>query len=257
MERSRIDPSYDDSDGLAINETNAITRELFGGWIKEQIGDDPDLLERVMPDYPTSAKRMLQDNGSWLACLKKPNVELVRAGIEKVVADGIVTVDGTHHPADIICYATGFLHNDYLWPMHIVGRGGVVLREQWGIEPTAYLGITVPSFPNLFCLYGPGTNLAHGGSLIYQSECQVNYIMEALRLLLSGRHRTMEPRADVHEEYRSKYEDEIAQMVWAHWSVKHSHFKNPEGRIFTLSPWPIPTYWSWTKRVDPDDYVLS
>ncbi len=257
MERSRIDPSYDDSDGLAINETNAITRELFGGWIKEQIGDDPDLLERVMPDYPTSAKRMLQDNGSWLACLKKPNVELVRTGIDKVVADGIVTVDGTHHPADVICYATGFLHNDYLWPMHIVGRDGVVLRDQWGIEPTAYLGITVPNFPNLFCLYGPGTNLAHGGSLIYQSECQVNYIMEALRLLLAGRHRTMEPRAEVHDEYRGRYEDEIAQMVWAHWSVKHSHFKNPEGRIFTLSPWPIPTYWSWTKRVDPDDYVLS
>ena len=141
--------------------------------------------------------------------------------------------------------------------MHIVGRDGVVLRDQWGIEPTAYLGITVPNFPNLFCLYGPGTNLAHGGSLIYQSECQVNYIMEALRLLLAGRHRTMEPRADVHDEYRGRYEDEIAQMVWAHWSVKHSHFKNPEGRIFTLSPWPIPTYWTWTKRVDPDDYVLS
>jgi 4-hydroxyacetophenone monooxygenase len=140
--------------------------------------------------------------------------------------------------------------------MHIVGRGGVSLREQWGIEPTAYLGITVPNFPNLFCLYGPGTNLAHGGSLIYQSECQVNYVMEALRLLLTGSHRTMEPRADVHDEYRKRYEDEISQMVWAHWSVKHSHFKNPDGRIYTLSPWPIPTYWSWTKQVDPSDYVL-
>ena len=55
------------------------------------------------------------------------------------------------------------------------GKGGVTLREQWGDEPTAYLGITVPNFPNLFCLYGPGTNLAHGASLIFQSECQVNY----------------------------------------------------------------------------------
>jgi 4-hydroxyacetophenone monooxygenase len=257
MERSRVDPSYDDSDGRAINETNAMTRELFGGWIAEQIGDDPDLLARVMPDYPPSAKRMLQDNGSWLACLKKGNVDLVRTGIERVVTDGIITVDGTHHPADIICYATGFLHNDYLWPMHIVGRGGCSLREQWGIEPTAYLGITVPNFPNLFCLYGPGTNLAHGGSLIYQSECQVNYVMESLRLLLTGGHRAMEPRPEVHDAYRRRYEDEISQMVWAHWSVKHSHFKNPEGRIYTLSPWPIPTYWSWTKRVDPHDYALT
>jgi 4-hydroxyacetophenone monooxygenase len=257
LDRSRIDPDFDDSDGRAINETNAATAELFAELMRAQIGDDPDLIERVIPDYPATAKRMLQDNGSWLSCLKKENVELVRTGIERVVEDGIVTVDGVHHPADIICYATGFLHNDYLWPMHIVGRGGISLREQWGIEPTAYLGISIPNFPNLFCLYGPGTNLAHGGSLFFQSECQVHYVMESLRLLLTGGYRAMEPRLDVHDEYRGRYEDEISQMVWAHWSVKHSHFKNPEGRIFTLSPWPIPTYWAWTSTVDPDDYVLE
>jgi len=38
------------------------------------------------------------------------------------VADGVVTTDGAHHPADVICYATGFRHNDYLWPMTITGR---------------------------------------------------------------------------------------------------------------------------------------
>ncbi len=257
IERSRADPNYDDSDGLAISESNRQTREVFGRWILAQVGDDADLLARVMPDYPATAKRTLQDNGSWLGCLKKPNVELVRTEIERIVEDGVVTIDGAFHPADVICYATGFRHNDYLWPMTIVGRGGIRLRDQWGIEPTAYLGITVPNFPNLFCLYGPGTNLAHGGSLIFQSECQVNYIMESLRLLLTGRHRTMEPRADIHDEYRRRYEDEISQMVWAHWSVKHSHFKNPDGRIYTLSPWPIPTYWAWTKTVNPDDYEFA
>lgn len=257
IERSRRDPDFDDSDGLAISETSRQTREVFGRWIIDQVGDDPDLLARVMPDYPATAKRTLQDNGSWLACLKKSNVELVRTGIERIVENGVVTVDGAFYPADVICYATGFLHNDYLWPMTIVGRGGRRLRDQWGIEPTAYLGITVPNFPNLFCLYGPGTNLAHGGSLIFQSECQVNYIMKALRLLLEGRHRTMEPRQEVHDAYRRRYEDEISQMVWAHWSVKHSHYKNPEGRIYTLSPWPIPTYWAWTKDVDLDDYEVA
>jgi 4-hydroxyacetophenone monooxygenase len=257
IERSRIDPNFDDSDGLAISESNRVSREVFSKWIIEQVGDDADLLARVMPDYPATAKRTLQDNGSWLACLKKPNVELVRTGIDRIVAGGVITVDGKHHPADVICCATGFRHNDYLWPMQITGRGGRSLRDQWGDEPTAYLGITVPNFPNLFCLYGPGTNLAHGASLIFQSECQVTYVMDALRLLLSGSKHTMEPRQVVHDDYRDRYESEIAQMVWAHWSVKHSHFKNPEGRIFTLSPWPIPTYWGWTKRVNPDDYVFA
>jgi 4-hydroxyacetophenone monooxygenase len=181
----------------------------------------------------------------------------VRTGIERIVADGVITVDGTFRPADVICYATGFRHNDFLWPMHITGRNGAALREQWGDEPTAYLGITVKNFPNLFCLYGPGTNLAHGASLTFQSECQVDYVMNALRELLTSGSRTLEPRPEVQDEYAGRYQSEISQMVWAHESVKHSHFKNPNGKIFTISPWPIPTYWTWTKTFEPKDYVWS
>jgi hypothetical protein len=39
--------------------------------------------------------------------------------------------------------------------------------------------------------------------------------------------------------------------------VKHSHFKNPKGEIFTLSPWPIPTYWHWTRAIDPAHYEYT
>jgi 4-hydroxyacetophenone monooxygenase len=256
MDRSRIDPEYDDG-GLAVSATNRATRELFAEIMRAQLGGDAELEAKVIPEYPVTAKRMLQDNGSWLACLRRDNVELVRTGIERIVADGIVTVDGTFRRADVICYATGFRHNDFLWPMRITGRGGVVLRDQWGDEPTAYLGITVKNFPNLFCLYGPGTNLAHGASLIFQSECQVDYVMQAIRELLLSGHRSLEPRHEVHDEYRERYQSEIAQMVWAHESVKHSHFKNPQGKIFTISPWPIPTYWTWTKTFEPKDYVWA
>jgi 4-hydroxyacetophenone monooxygenase len=200
---------------------------------------------------------MLQDNGSWLACLRKPNVELVRTAIERIVPEGVVTADGELHRADVICYATGFRHNDFLWPMEIRGRGGRTLREQWGDEPTAHLGITVPGFPNLFCLYGPGTNLAHGASLIFQSECQVAYVLDAIHEVLASGHRAIEVRGEVHDDYAERYQAEISQMVWSHWSVRHSHFKNPDGRIFTLSPWPIPTYWRWTRGVDTTEYVFS
>ena len=254
VERNRIDPDYDDG-GLSVSEANRATRELFSALMLAQLGGDEELEAKVMPDYPPTAKRMLQDNGSWLACLRKENVELVRMGIERIVPDGVITVDGTFRPADIICYATGFRHNDFLWPMHIVGRDGRVLRDEWGIEPAAYLGITVKHFPNLFCLYGPGTNLAHGASLIYQSENQVDYVMQALHELLLSGHRSLEPRPEVQDDYMARYSSEISQMVWAHESVKHSHFKNPEGKIFTISPWPIPTYWTWTKTFDAKDYV--
>jgi 4-hydroxyacetophenone monooxygenase len=253
IERSRVDPNYDDG-GLAISESNRETRDLFEMLMVAQLGGDKELEAKVIPDYPATAKRMLQDDGSWLACLRKDNVELVRTPIERIVQDGVVTADGTFYPADVICYATGFRHNDFLWPMHITGREGVVLREQWGEEPIAYYGITIPNFPNFFCLYGPGTNLAHGGSLIFQSECQVNYVMGALRELLTSGHRTLEPKLEVHDAYAELYQGEIAQMVWAHKSVRHSHFKNAEGKVFTLSPWPIPTYWTYTKTFGPSDY---
>ena len=256
MDRNRIDPEWDDG-GRSISEGNAQTRELFAGYIASQLQDRPDLLEASIPHYPPSAKRMLQDNGSWLACLKKPNVELVRTGIERIVPEGIVTTDGVLREVDVICYATGFRHNDFLWPLHLVGKGGVTLREQWGDEPTAYLGITVPNFPNLFCLYGPGTNLAHGASLIFQSECQVNYALSAIHEVLATGHKAIEPKHDVHDAYAETYLDEIMQMVWSHPSVQHSHFKNPEGKVFTLSPWPIPVYWEWTRAVDPSDYELA
>ena len=257
IENSRIDPSYDDGSGLAVSPGNEMTRQMFTNWITSQVGDDAELLAKVIPDYPATGKRTLQDNGSWLECLTRDDVELVRTPIARIVADGVVTEDGTHHPADVICFATGFRHNDYLWPMTITGRDGRTLREQWGDEPSAYLGITVPGFPNFFCVYGPGTNLAHGGSLIFQSECQLNYAMDGIRQVLQGGHRSIEVDQPAADEYHTRYRSEIRQMVWSHPSVKYSHFKNANGEIFTLSPWPIPTYWTWTRRVNPDDYTFA
>ncbi|GIS89394.1 MAG: hypothetical protein CM1200mP18_21040 [Gammaproteobacteria bacterium] len=40
--------------------------------------------------------------------------------------------------------------------LNIQGRGGVDLKDTWdGDNPTAYLGMTVPGYPNFFCLLGP------------------------------------------------------------------------------------------------------
>ena len=124
-------------------------------WITSQVGDDPDLLANVVPDYPATGKRTLQDNGSWLRTLTRENVDLVRTGITRIEPDAVVTDDGARYDADFIVYATGFQANKMLWPMTIVGRGGEILSERWGERPSAYLGITVPGFPNFFCMYGP------------------------------------------------------------------------------------------------------
>ena len=252
----RIDPDWDDSDGLAVSQRNKSTRDFFLGFMAEQIGDDPDLLAKITPDYPATGKRTLQDNGSWLGCLKKDNVDLIRTGIERIEAGGIRTTDGVLHEADVICYATGFRHNDFLWPMEITGRNGQTLRAFWGDEPAAYLGITMPGFPNLFCMYGPGTNLASGGSLIFHSECQITYIMQCIDKLIADDLTSIEPTSDAYDTYVAEYRAEIGQMVWSHWAVKNTHYKNAKGDIHTLSPWPLHVYQSWTRSPDFEKFDL-
>jgi 4-hydroxyacetophenone monooxygenase len=224
--------------------------------MKEHLSDRPDLVEKVLPDYPAMGKRILQDDGSWFRCLKKPNVALVRTAIERIEPEGIRTVDGVLHPADAICYATGFRHNEFV-AFDLIGRGGASLHRQWGDEPTAYLGITVPRFPNLFLCYGPGTNLAHSAGLFFHSEFQTMHAMDAIHRVLASGARTIEVRPDVHDRYVEALTREISSLVWAHPSIRHSHYKNPDGKVYTLSPWAIDEYWEMARAVDPDDYVIE
>ena len=256
LDAMRIDPDWPHQD-RACSEINDIVREMFTQYMADQIGDDPELLAKVVPDYVCLGKRTLQDNGSWLTALTRDDVELVDDPIAEIRADRIVCESGTEHPVDIIVYATGFWANRYLWPMEIVGRGGVVLSEQWGDEPTAYMGITVPTFPNLFCLYGPGSNLAHGGSLIFHSECQIRYVMGCLTTLLTGGASAIECRQDVHDAYNERLQAELATMVWSHPTIRHSFFQNDSGKIHILSPWRLVDYWTWTREPDLDEFLLS
>jgi 4-hydroxyacetophenone monooxygenase len=256
LEAARVDPDYPDQQ-VAISEMNEFTRQMFTEWITSQVGDDRDLLAKVVPDYPATGKRTLQDNGSWLGALTRDNVELVRTGIDHIEPDAIVTEDGTRYECDVIVYATGFHATRLLFPMEIIGRDGENLRERWGERPAAYLGITVPDFPNLFCIYGPGTNLAHGGSLIFHSECQMRYISQCLEWLIDGGHRSLEPRQEKYDDWHARSQAEIKTLVWAQPSVKHSFFKNAYGEIHGLSPWRIVDYWTWTRYAERSDFVIT
>lgn len=255
LDAARVDPDYPDPQ-RAVSEISEITRLVFTEWITSQLGDDADLAAKVVPDYPATGKRTLQDNGSWLRTLTREDVDLVRTPIARIESDAVVTDDGTRHPADVIVYATGFHANKVMWPMSIVGRDGDDLCTRWGERPVAYLGITVPGYPNLFCMYGPGTNLASGGSLIFHSECQMRYITSCLEHLISSGHRSMEPRQDRCDDWVRRSQDEMSRMVWAQPSITHSFYKNSFGEVYTLSPWRLVDYWTWTRNVDAGDFVL-
>lgn len=257
LDAAQTDPDFADQDH-AVSDINAAAHIMFSQWITSQI-DGPgaaDLLAKVMPDYPACGKRTLQDNGSWLKTLQRTNVELVRAPIREITPDGVVTDDGTHRGADVIVYATGFRHTDVLWPLTVTGRDGADLREKWGSRPYAYLGITVPDFPNFFILYGPGTHLAHGGSLIFQSELQMRYVDQCLQRIAQDDLHSLEPRAEAADDWHRRTQHQIKKMVWSHPAVKHSYFKNADGEIHTVSPWRLNEYWSAVREPDWSRFVV-
>jgi 4-hydroxyacetophenone monooxygenase len=252
---ARVDPDWAPQQ-QSVSEANEFARIMFTDWITGQLEDRPDLIDKVLPDYPPTGKRTLQDNGSWLQTLKRPDVELVRAGVDRLEADAVVDSDGRRHPADVVIWATGFRVNDALFPLRVTGRDGTDLRGHWGNRPRAFLGMTVPGFPNFFCLYGPGTNLASGGSLIFHSECEVRYVLQCLGALAAGGLDAMEPRPDRYDDWYERCQDELRRTVWSSPYIEHSFYKNDEGEVHTLSPWRLVDFWSWTRTVDLDDFVL-
>ena len=249
-----VDPEWPHQE-RSINEMNEFVYQMFSDYIRGQVGDDEELLEKVLPDYPPMGRRTLQDNGSWLAALKRDNVDLQTQGIASVDARGVVAEDGNHFQADIIIYATGFKTDKFLWPMEVRGRGGLLLSDVWAREPSAYLGVTVPGFPNFYCMFGPGTNLAFGGSLIFNGECQVRYTMECIKLLLQSGDSALECLEETHADYQRRFRELHAKLIWEHPGV-HSYYQNADGKVTLLWPWKIIDMWRWTKQVDPGDYRL-
>lgn len=251
----QMDPEWPMPD-CSLNEANHKMRELIIDYVRKELEDDKELLAKVIPSYPPYGKRMLRDN-YWYRMLKRPNVELVTGRISHITKDAIVTEDGTSHPADVIILATGFQASKMLWPMEIKGRNGRTIRDIWGDDdPRAYLGITVPGFPNLFVTYGPNTNLAHGGSIIFHLECQVRYILQALREMVEQGYVTLEVRPDVHDGYNKLVDEKCRNMVWAHPGVT-SWYKNRHNRVTVTSPWRLLDYWRLTRHFVPEEYRAS
>ena len=166
-------------------------------------------------------------------------------------------MDGQRRDVDVVILATGFQVGKMATRLNMTGREGLKLEELWANDnPSAYLGITVAGFPNLFCMLGPNTGLGHGGSAIFQSECQARYIASSLVRLLNDGASSMEVKAGVQEDFVARVDAEHEQMVWTHPGVS-TYYRNSLGRVFSLMPWRLVDYWHMTRSIEPDDYQLT
>ncbi|HEX4434792.1 MAG TPA: NAD(P)/FAD-dependent oxidoreductase [Acidimicrobiales bacterium] len=251
---ARVDPEWDEHTE-AVSAGNDFVRSMLLDVLRSQVEDDA-LFEKMVPHFPPFAKRALRDDGRWAAALSRSDVDLVTTPIAGIAPDGVRTEDGVEHPADVLIYGTGFSASDFVAPMRVFGAGGVELSEEWGGDAQAYLGLTVPGFPNFFLLYGPNTNLVINGSILIMVECQVRYAVEAIGQLLRGGHRTMSCRRDVHERYGREMEEGNALMVWGVADVP-TWYRNARGRVTQNWPFDLHTYWDRTREPDLADYELG
>jgi 4-hydroxyacetophenone monooxygenase len=251
---ARVDPDWPTDSG-SVSALNDELRVMLTQYIELQFADAPELLAQVVPRYPPLAKRILLDNGIWAATLKRDHVHLVSNSIERITPTGIVTDDGREHEIDVIVYATGFEASRFLNPIKITGRSGVDLHEHWGDAAHAYLGITVAGFPNLFCLYGPNTNLVANGSIIFFSECVVRYIVAAVHLLLEQEKRALDLSREAYEADGERVEAGNARMAWGV-STVNSWYKNSRGRVTQNWPFTLLEFWERTRQPELAHYEL-
>ena len=238
--------------GRSLNRTNERHRQEMIDHMTRILEGRPDLLAECIPDYPPYGKRILLDNG-WYETLLKPHVDLVTDAIDQIEETGI-RAGGEFRPADVIVLATGFDVGPMAARLNITGRNGQDLASRWAPDnPTAYLGIAVPGFPNFFCMQGPNTGLGHGGSAIFQSEAQAHYIAQCLSLMSRENLATLEVRQDAHDSFVARTDAEHEKMIWTHPGMS-TYYRNSQGRVFSVMPWRLVDYWQMTRAVKAEDY---
>ena len=239
----------------ALAEQTAFTKAFvlaFRLHLRHQV-KDPTLRARLLPDYPVGCKRLLFSN-DWYPAISQPNVEVVTTDLGEVNPDGVRTADGALHAADVIVYGTGFRATEFLVPMTITGRDGRALHEEWADGAHAYLGMSVPGFPNFFMVYGPNTNLG-GSSILSMIECQTGYIGQAAQALADGTTTAVEVRPEVAERYDHEIQERLADSVWT--SGCASWYQTPSGRVTTNWPGQVREYRERTETFEPADFRVG
>jgi cation diffusion facilitator CzcD-associated flavoprotein CzcO len=221
-------------------KVDATREEFCRSYIARQFADRPDLREAVTPTYPYPGKRPVFASGFYPA-LKQPNVELVPHAVASVTSTGLIDAEGVERAFDVVVLATGFQPADYLARLRVVGRDGRSLQEHWADEPRAFLGITVPDFPNFFMLYGPGTN---GGEIVTMLESQAEYAVRAVKRMRRERVTAIEVKPRFEARW---YRWLQRRMQGTSWTMSRNYFTSPTGKVVTQWPSGNLTYRALTK----------
>jgi cation diffusion facilitator CzcD-associated flavoprotein CzcO len=208
------------------SERNARAEAKAHAYINEVFHDRPDLRTAVTPRYEFSGKRRILQS-TFYPTLLRDNVRLVPRAVSDIGPGVVIDESGTKHDADVLLIATGFRASEYLSTLDVHGRDGLRLREAWREGVYAFLGMTVPGFPNFYMLYGPNTN---GGPILFHHELQARYIVRELRTMTRTGVTAIEVRPRIVHAYNRWLQRRLSGTAWAH---ANNYMKDPQGRIVT------------------------
>ena len=238
-----IDPNFEDPHTLSLG--NKMTRDMCVAFATRKLGSRPDLLEKMIPDFPPMASRPIRVDSDYSVydALLRDNVSLVTDPIEKITPKGIVS-GGVEHEFDIITFATGFKANDYLWPMEVRGKGGVRIEEVWEKDgPRAYLGSMVAGFPNLFMCYGPNSNNFGGFTVVDLLELVAQFALRCVQGLIESGRRSVEVSEDGYWRFAAILDEMERKMVYM--DPRANNYYQHHGRSCVNGPLDIRRMWRW------------
>lgn len=248
------------ANGGHVNARSDAIREALTTYIKAQVGDREDLIEKLIPDYAPITRRPVVDN-NWYTALTRDNVELVTTPIEQITPHCIETEDGNAREVDMIVAAVGFQTTRYLAPTEYHGLGGVSLHEEWSeAGAQAYIGMTVPGFPNFFMLYGPNSQPVSGGvSLPSWFEIWALYAAQAIVAMIEGGFSQIEVRRDVFEAYNERLDETARTLILLRdkGSRERNYYLNEWGRLQVNAPWESEDYFAMCRSPKLEDFILS
>ncbi|PRC42383.1 cyclohexanone monooxygenase, partial [Mycobacterium sp. ITM-2017-0098] len=205
---------------------------------------------RLTPTHPFGCKRLVFAT-DYLQTLTKPHVEVVSSPARTLRSRSLITEDGTEIDVDVVLCATGYAAADYLGQIDVRGADGAPLADTWADGAFAYLGMSVPGYPNFFMLYGPNTNVG-SNSVIFMLEAQARYIVRALKYMRRKNRSYIEVRSNVMERFLATIDTWMQGTVWL--TRCSNYFRAANGRVVTQWPRSARDFWKLTRWFKPGDY---
>ncbi|KAJ3479109.1 hypothetical protein NLI96_g9291 [Meripilus lineatus] len=199
--------------------------------------------DRIIPKFSIGCKRVIVDSG-YLSALHRPNFDINYDGIAEFTEDGVLTKKGEKLPFDVVISATGFIVDEF--PLKVKGVDGLSIqdffKQKGGLE--AYLGTTVPGFPNFFLIGGPNTGTGHA-SVVFSEEVQINYALQLIKPVVRGLASSFEVKLKDHDEFNKRLQKKLSTSVWS--GCTSWYRTGHSGKIASVWPGTMTEFW-WKLR---------